>query len=102
MNRTIPASVKIVNASIIVASPDAPQTTSAPVPVRGIDQQVLGETRLRLGISQPVSSSRRPARQQPLDRTRNRLLRSPGAHLGRRRTTPRVTIARRHSPDLQP
>src|ERR1035438_8506421 len=39
-------------ASVIVAWPYAPQTTSAPVPVRGIDRRVLGERRLHLAAPQ--------------------------------------------------
>jgi len=81
-----------------MASPDAPQTTSALVPVRGIDRQVLDETRLRLDTSQPIPRKRgRPACQQPPDRTRNRLLRSPGARLDRRDINSLVTFARQRS-----
>jgi hypothetical protein len=42
------------SASVIVASPDAPQTTSAPVPVRGIDRLASGVTRLHLDPSLTV------------------------------------------------
>ena len=88
---------RILRVCFAMASPDAPRTTSAPAPVRGIDRQASGETRLRLDTSQLVSSPRRPARQQPPDRTRNRLLRSPGARtLTVEVQTPELTIAPRH------
>ena len=40
--------------SHIMALPDAPQTTSAPASVRGIDRQESSETRLRLDTSQSI------------------------------------------------
>ena len=36
--------------SVIVASPDAPRTTSAPVPVREIDRRASGKMRLCLDL----------------------------------------------------
>jgi hypothetical protein len=55
-------------ASVIVASPDAPRTTSAPAPVRGQDRLASGGMRFRLDNTQRIAPARRHAHQQPLDR----------------------------------
>ncbi len=67
-------------ASVIVASPDAPRTTSAPVPVRGPTRLASGVTRLRLGLLQRLSHS--IACQQSLDQAKSRLPQNFGAHPG--------------------
>ena len=85
-----------------MASPDAPPTTSAPVPVRGIDRQASGVTRLHLDASQPIPSAVGTARQRPLDRARNRLLRNLWARPGRCRIKSPDQAAPGHCPAQLP
>src|SRR5271165_2740603 len=88
--------------SVIVASPDAPRTTSAPASVRGIDRQESSETQLRLDTSQSIQRRKRPGCLQPLHQAKNRLPRSPGAHHDPSSTNPRGGIAPRRHPAQQP
>src|SRR5271157_5042979 len=87
---------------IIVALPDAPQTTSAPASVRGIDRQESSETRLRLDTSQSTQRRKRPGCLQLLHQAKNRLPRSPGAHHDPSSTNPRGGIAPRRHPAQRP
>ena len=67
---------------VIVSSPDAPRTTSAPSVELEIDRRALSETRFCLETSQPVPCSMRSAFQQSLDQAKSTLPRSPGVHPG--------------------